>query len=293
MRLAASVGWILFVPLGALAGCGSGPSGQEADAATPNDAGTDAEPAPCDPPHDAGAGDAGPTEIDAFGELALVYPDLQGGFAVGFEVCVAGRPQLPCDVTGSWGQYRLGIPSDAEIALRVHREGFVDWLKPLHSAATDVDALAIAMPTPELTETVLASVGGFRADAATALVYVERPNAVHPLDLLQRGVAGYRVASSAGSVHYANAALDGIDDSAGATAGTGLVLITDIDAPSATECDTPSTISVTISPPDGESLCAEPAIDNVWLRSSDPLEVEAPVFAGHITYAAFITCPGF
>ena len=276
---------LVGLALVALAGCGgkSHERGVDAGADAGGDGDVDAD---CD-----GDRDAGGSTAHLYGALALLGMDLRLGIADDFEVCVLGRPDLACATAGASGLYDLDVPTNAEIALRVHRDGFIDWIKPLHTATADLSAFAIFMPRPDFTDAILTSVGGFRTDQAYALTYVERPDELNLASLEDRGAPGYRVTASEGEVHYVAADFTHLDDAATATTGSGVAIITGIPAPTFAADAAPGCVRVTLAPPEGEELCSEPQIDNIWSRGLSPLEVQAPVFQGHFTYALFLTCP--
>jgi hypothetical protein len=271
--------WIILIAL--CAACGD----DDDDDSTSQDAGTDGA-----VEDGGGDGDAGPGGIIAHGTLALINQQILAGLGEDFEVCVVGHPEMPCVMTGLLGDYQIGIPENEEGALRIHRDGFVDWLKPFHSATSDVNTFAIAMPDPDLTDALLASVGGLQTDQAYVVVYVERPIPNDPLELHGRGVAGYTVEASAGEVHYVADDLLSLDDAATATTPAGLVVVTDLPASPWAEDAEPETETFTLVPPDAEEACTTPVEDNMWLHP-DSLTVDAPLYQGHFTYAMFLTCP--
>jgi len=187
----------------------------------------------------------------------------------------------------------VAIPAGTELALRAFDPSdatAIPWIRPIRSGDTDVHAGALLMPERAFSETLL---GGYRDTVAYAVVYVERPIEGMPLELRGRGVPGYVITSSAGTVRYVDADIGAIDNAATSTTSSGLVVISDIPAGAWSE-SAPLTdlVEVTVAAPPGESLCGRPG-PGLWVATEDTTSftAEGPVFAGHVTYAAFLTCP--
>jgi len=240
-----------------------------------------------------GADDAGSSPIRAIGSLAQLHANLSVTLLPDWRVCTVGPSDPRCDDTGLVGDYLVEVPPASELALRAFDPmdaTEVPWIRPIRSGSTDVQAATMLMPDRDFTATLT---GGFREDRAYAVVYVERPIEGMPLTLLGRGVPGYTVTSSLGSVRYVAADLASLDDAATATTTSGLVVVTDIAAGSWSEgAALTDMLSVTVTAPAGDTLCATPAA-GLWIRAQDAgsFTAEAPVFAGHVTYAAYVHCP--
>lgn len=250
--------------------------------------------------------DAGPepdAAIVARGTLGLLAPDLTGAFAPDFEVCVM-TPGGACTATSAVGSYTVPVPRESELALRLAPPSggsLWPWIKPLTTRSVDVNAQFVLMPRPELVDLIVGSPLG-RTDGV-ALVYVERQEGT---GLLDRGVAAYAVSASEGTVLYVSSTADSTVPGGTATTMLGLVLITDIPArpwPDGGSIEPTDTITITVTAPAGDTFCTAPFEQREthnWLRprgevpglASTSLTVEAPIFAGHITYAAYVGCPG-
>lgn len=255
----------------------------------------------CGPAMDATDADVGTADADstviARGAVGLIGPtwdDLD--FGSDFSVC-AVEPPGGCDLTDAGGRYALRVPPRSNITLRMTSlvdDTLLPALRPIASGTVDFSAVIFAIPRPELAESLLTPVGGWDPSTeAVAIVYIQGSRI--GTGFAGSGAPGYSVTlDGPGSVHYLSDAL-GIDPAQTVTTTAGIVVITDIAAPAWSDTTPPHQIRVVVNAPT-DGLCAVPDPRLGWIegtpRAGDPSYASiAPVYAGHVTYAAYLACP--
>jgi hypothetical protein len=245
--------------------------------ASPPDAtsGTDGSQDDATPSSDAGdaGGYAGPTiRIEG---IMVSYPCTHCEGIPALTVCVYDEPSLPCAITGTFGNFDIGVPANRNTALTFVADGYDSALMAVTTSSSDQSGWEIGL-SPANEMTALAGALGLPFPATTTCFVTTGVEAYPPGDpnalaTLVGATIAIDPASDAGTLYQTSTLTP--DPGATSTTSSGAAFFGNVG---------PGEISVVYTAASGSLTCV-PAVGG-W-RGAVANEIRVPVAAGFDSYA--------